>query len=476
MRDWRSGIVTVTVRDQRMRQHDPILGVVPLKLSDILQTSSQVTRWYPLDGGIGFGRIRISVLFRSVETRLPLNQLGWDVGTFEFRSDKILALNYNANTKLKLRTGGSSGSIPRQQCKQLSEGNGIYWDISKQDGKAIVRLPVRYRYRSPVVFEFHNAGKRHADAYAVIWLHHLEDNKEENINIPIWKTDKGMRLTQNYITEENFNSIPDIKIEEVGRLQFRCRFKAGTDEDHSKFVSDDDSRETQETWEACHAEGVRGTIVTKELPPAVKSLHEQSLTQGRDVLAQADEDEKKKWLAKDGTDWSGAFGEDPAKYVDLSWTRPRSSYDPNNPSIADKNSVQRRVANGDDSDDDGDDDDDSDSSSDLGIVDGTIAHGQANGRADGTGPGSGAHDETDFASSGMQSPLGGGGKNPVAQMKEYNANKKDLHRKQRGLMQWKPLRNLAFAKDEAKFAVRRTMKKGQLSGRKPGVETEACGS
>jgi Ca2+-dependent lipid-binding protein len=39
IRDWCSGIITVTVRDQR-RQHDPILGVVPLKLSDILQTSS----------------------------------------------------------------------------------------------------------------------------------------------------------------------------------------------------------------------------------------------------------------------------------------------------------------------------------------------------------------------------------------------------------------------------------------------------
>lgn len=76
VRDWRSAIVTVTVRDQRNREHDPILGVVPLKLSDILETSSQVTRWYPLDGGIGFGRIRISLLFRSVETRLPPNLLG----------------------------------------------------------------------------------------------------------------------------------------------------------------------------------------------------------------------------------------------------------------------------------------------------------------------------------------------------------------------------------------------------------------
>ena len=33
IRDWRSAIITVTVRDQRHREHDPILGVVPLKLS-----------------------------------------------------------------------------------------------------------------------------------------------------------------------------------------------------------------------------------------------------------------------------------------------------------------------------------------------------------------------------------------------------------------------------------------------------------
>jgi hypothetical protein len=467
MRDWRSGIVTVTVRDQRMRQHDTILGVVPLKLSDILQTSSQVTRWYPLDGGIGFGRIRISVLFRSVETRLPLNQLGWDVGTFEFTSEKILALNYKSNAKLKLRTGGSSGSISRTQCKQLDEGDGISWDIAKKDGKNNVRLPVRYRYRSPVVFEFHTVGKRHADAYAVIWLHHLEDNKEENINIPIWKTDRGMRLTQNYITEENFNSIPDIKIEEVGRLQFRCRFKAGTDMDHEKFVTDNDSRETQETWEACHSEGVRGTIVTKELPPAVQELHDQSLTQGRDVLAKADEDEKKKWLAKDGTDWSGAFGEDPAKYADLKGTRKFNN--PNGSSMADKNSVRRGPANGYADEEDEDDDDDSDSDeSDLGIVDATNSNEHTDGR--GTIGGSGGNDHTDHNS--LPSKGFTAGNSTKGKVEEYKSNKKDLHRKNRGLMQWKPIRNIAFAKDEAKFMVRRTIRKASLAGRSPDVETE----
>lgn len=44
VRDWRSAILTVTVRDSRNRQHDPIIGVVPLKISDLMQTSSQVGR------------------------------------------------------------------------------------------------------------------------------------------------------------------------------------------------------------------------------------------------------------------------------------------------------------------------------------------------------------------------------------------------------------------------------------------------
>ncbi|KAF7873879.1 hypothetical protein EAF04_002551 [Stromatinia cepivora] len=441
IRDWRSAIITVTVRDQRMRQHDPILGVVPLKLSDLLQTSSQVTRWYPLDGGIGFGRIRISVLFRSVETRLPPEQLGWDVGTFEFTSDKIVATGYTNNSKLKLRTGGSVGKINRTQCRKLEEGDGVFWDLAKKEGKNRVRLPVKYRYRSPIVFEFHVTGKRGADAYAVIWLHKLEDNKEEEISIPIWRTDKGMRLTENYITEENFHDIPDINIEEVGRLKFSGRFKAGMDEDHEKFVTDNDSRETQETWEACHSEGVRDKIVTKEIPPAVQQLHDQSLTQGRDVLSKADEDEKRKWLDQDGNDWSGAFGQDPAHMV----RKPRGPGGCVEANLNEDMSEKSSTASS--------DSEDSDAESDLGLNDATTS--SANATAEQDGNNGSSHSD-----------------NPVKQYQNYKENSKGLHRKQRGLMQWKPMRNLAFAKDEVKFAARRIKNKTSLSGRQPDVETE----
>ncbi|KAI9855064.1 MAG: hypothetical protein M1824_006438 [Vezdaea acicularis] len=447
LRDWRSAIITVTVRDQRQRQHDPILGVIPLKLSDVLQSSSQVTRWYPLDGGIGHGRIRISLLFRSVETKLPPNMLGWDVGTFEFTSDKILALNYSSHAKLKLRTGGSSGQIPRTQARKLPEGDGIFWDVEKKDGKNNIRLPVKYRYRSPVIFEFHVSGKRGADAYAIIWLHHLTDNHEVDINIPIWKTKNGARLTQNYVTEENLKGQVGLEdIEEVGRLQFRCQFKAGTDEEHAKYVTDNDSRETQETWEACRAEGVRDRKVTKEMPAAVQELHDRSLTQGRDVLSNAPEEEKKKWLAKDGKDWSGAFGEDPAKLVDRRGSQQangqangQAKHSPENPSDDDNGSADE-------------DDSDTASDSDLGIQDGET---QQDTYADG--------------------PANGDKKlNPVSSFKSYKENEKGMHRKHRGLMQWKPVRNIAFAKDETKFAVKKLKHKmtGGLGGREPDVETE----
>jgi hypothetical protein len=424
-----------------MRQHDPILGVVSLKLSDILQSSSQVTRWYPLDGGIGFGLIRISLLFRSVQTRLPRRQLGWDVGTFEFISQNILALGYMTPSKLKMRTGGSVGKISRTECKKTEEGDGIFWSVAKNDGKRKLRLPVRYRYRSPIIFEFHSAGKRHADAYAIVRLHDLVDNEDEAIDIPIWKTNRPLRLTQNYITEANYKEILDIEIEEVGRLQFRGRFKAGTDEDHSRFVTDNDSRETQETWEVCRAEGARSRVVTNDLPPAVQELHEQSLTQGRDVIAGAEESEKLKWMTKDGTDWSGAFGQDPTQYGAGNNARPST--------VA---SSHNRTTSGEQYETDSDSD-----SSDLGLRDASNSR---------DAPG-GNEGEDPAAQAGSTHSS-----NPLKQYQSYKENSKALHREQRGLMQWKPMRNLRFAKNEAKFAVKKVRNKGTLQGRQPDVETE----
>ena len=480
IRDWRSALVTITVRDQRNREHDPILGVVPLRLSDILTTSSQVTRWFPLDGGIGFGRIRISLLFRSIETRLPPNMLGWDVGTFEFLSDQIVAPGWTQNTKLKLRTGGSVGKIPRNHCHKTEGGNGVEWDISAASNRQ-VRLPVKHRYRSPMIFEFHVTGKRGAAAYASLWLQHLVDNEETPIDIPIWTTKNGNRLVQNYITERNVAAketpgLDDIK--EVGRLQFRGRFKAGTDEAHREFVVDNDTRETFETWEACLAEGVRERVVEAEVPDNIQEMHDKSLTEGRDVLKAAHPKEQKKWVDKSGEDWSGAFGDDPRAYTNKNLEkvaepgRDKPPHDPVNPS----------------SDDDGDDGPIS-SDSDLGITDagnvndgGFQKGGKSGRRSTGSQPnGDMPRESVDTQRTGDTgyTSMTASSASPVSKRDakwDEKADKRTETRKQRGLSQWMPARNARFARDEAKIGMSKLKKKigmGPLSGREPGVETEA---
>lgn len=492
VRDWRSAIITVTVRDSRNREHDPILGIVPLKLSDILETSSQVTRWYPLDGGIGFGRIRISLLFRSIETRLPPQQLGWDVGTFMFEGERIVANGYGHHAKIKLRTGGSVGKISRTACHAIkgddsvdsTSSGGYYWDLAKAtgpDGKPGVKLPVKYRYRSPVVFELHTAGKRKADAYAVLWLNTLSDNEDQEISLPIWQTAASQRLVQNYITPElareggeSMAGLEDLK--EVGTLNFRGKFKAGMDESHEAFVTDNDSRETYETWEACLAEGLRTRQVEKELPERVDQLHEESLMQGRDVLKEASPEEKQKWLNKDGTDWSGAFGDDPAKYVDKNGRKKREPGADLPPAPGAE--LPHGYGTGGET---AEEDDDDDSDSDLGITDGTNMNGSSSSPASPTSPKSrksmqSARTMESGWTQGTNDTAGTSGtNNTMDSEKDVNRqNKKTEERKQRGMMQWKPARNMKFAKDEGKLALRKLKGKmtGGLEGRQPGVETE----
>jgi len=241
-------------------------------------------------------------------------------------------------------------------------------------------------------------------------------------------------------------------------LQFKARFKAGTDERHEAFITDNDSRETFETWEACLAEGVRQRKVEKELPEKVQQLHDESLKEGRDILKSADDDEKKRWLTKTGTDWSGAFGEDPKAYMDSQGRKKREPgvdkplHDPYHPSS--------------DEDNDDDDDDSSDSSDDLGIQDAETSS-NTNGAARGSTSMDGTTDSSIARTSTSRTSTEGG---------VNRQNKRTEERKQRGLMQWKPARNAKFAKDQTKIGIRRLKNKltGGLDGRQPGVETETA--
>ena len=55
VRDWQQTVVRVVVRDSRLREKDPILGIIDLPLAELLTESSEITRLFSLQEGVGFG-------------------------------------------------------------------------------------------------------------------------------------------------------------------------------------------------------------------------------------------------------------------------------------------------------------------------------------------------------------------------------------------------------------------------------------
>jgi hypothetical protein len=53
IRDWRTTEVILSVRDLRMHEHHPLVGIVVLPLAQVFKQRSQVNDYFPLSGGIG---------------------------------------------------------------------------------------------------------------------------------------------------------------------------------------------------------------------------------------------------------------------------------------------------------------------------------------------------------------------------------------------------------------------------------------
>ncbi|KAI8816213.1 uncharacterized protein EV422DRAFT_546542 [Fimicolochytrium jonesii] len=82
IRDWSRTVLRLVVKDARQHEHDPVLGVVVLKLGEVFGKTEEmmVSNWHELQGGIAFGRVRCSVAFRSVKLEEPENMRGFPVG------------------------------------------------------------------------------------------------------------------------------------------------------------------------------------------------------------------------------------------------------------------------------------------------------------------------------------------------------------------------------------------------------------
>lgn len=110
IRDWRIACLTLSVWDTRKKDDDCLVGVVCVKLSDVFNKSSSLVKFYDLKGGAGTGRIRVSMIFRSMRMKLEESMLGFSVGSFTI-SSPIVATGDMYATKLRLRSSATTKSL-----------------------------------------------------------------------------------------------------------------------------------------------------------------------------------------------------------------------------------------------------------------------------------------------------------------------------------------------------------------------------
>jgi hypothetical protein len=222
VRDWRNSELIVSVRDSRTNENDPLLGFVYLPLEQVFSKRSQINSTYPLSGGAGFGRMRISLMFRAVDVKLPKELLGWDYGTLELTGPvKCDGLPNNlSGLRITVKSNYGKGKLHAQQ--------GNEWKAKKD---RLIRLGVSSRYSANVVFEFRsNASiKNKTAAFAVLWLRDIPDDEDQDVQLTVWNpVGKNFeRAKANYLTECG---------EKAGTMTVPLKFYSGLSEYHKQLA------------------------------------------------------------------------------------------------------------------------------------------------------------------------------------------------------------------------------------------------
>ncbi|KAH7878188.1 uncharacterized protein C8R40DRAFT_830132 [Lentinula edodes] len=237
IKSWPTTVVMIAVRDARMHEVDPLIGVVVLPLQQLFvkRGRSQITDTFPLVGGIGYGRLKCSLVFRSVQIQpsqeyFPKASLGWDVGTLEVKSETMRASGSLPDdlksARILLRTlYGRDKALPNS----LHDG----WHQKKDRP---VRLAVKNRFASCLLIQFRKTalGPDKTPAFGTLWLKDLPDLEEVTVRISV------RRNEGNAMVRGRFNASDDIG-EKVGELEMQVQFWPGLSGYHHWLADQDPS-------------------------------------------------------------------------------------------------------------------------------------------------------------------------------------------------------------------------------------------
>jgi len=416
VRDWRTAEVVVAVRDSREREDDPLIGLVYLPLARVFSKRSQVMDNFPLVGGIGYGRARISLVWRSVELRLPPNLRGWDFGTLEIKG-RVKAKDDLpkglVEHRIKLRSnmgrvkmypvsdedGGASARSwqlkkkKKQQKQQQQDGQ----EDQDDDGEDSAFLPVRKRYASAMVIEFRESkvGPDKTAAFAVLWLNELVDEEDKTVTLKVWKGGKDKLKKAETCCDYDGRTGPtgdeeekdeeEIPAKPLGEIEVKVRFWRGLSGYHKSYAAKSKNGNMRDVMECLD------TIADEDLE---SGSDDSDSGEDTDSSSSSEEESKTRKKLKVHTNDSDSTpsGSDDERGSELNPSR----------SVSDVKKGLKNIFRS--------------------PVDGvtTAAAGMV---------GAGGHNDPDDGKRGIR-----------GEMKDYRDHHRQLHRKHRGVMQWRAAR------------------------------------
>lgn len=417
-----------------------------VQLSDILVNGSELTRLYSLEQGLGYGRIRLSILFRPVEAKLPPNLRGFDTGILEVRdlsaklseSDSIDL--FKCQVRVKTTKCRSDEKFSCKNSEQHEDGT-IVW---KSDDMSLTRIPVRMRYGTAMVLSFKEtstaSGVKHSGrkALAILWLRDISDNEEHMIELPLWTTTDGnyLRLKQNYIPPDgNFDTWDDEKrkVKRIGSVWVHIIFKPGISDLHHKQM--DSGVRKKEAWEAYTREqqgGMRDSVGELGLDERNPARRPESLGEkhrGSDAYDTSQSSEHRSScmnshnLPSNDSQSVPSSSDSPAGYI-------ADGSQQNVNTIVPFDAVEtKEVAT-----------------------------------PEGSTDGEGEEDEDEDDSEKK--------KGVARRVQKWRQGEKDLHKDHRGIMQMKPARTAEWIKDNVEEGVHHMKDRFAMKARKPDIETE----
>ncbi|KAK8126492.1 uncharacterized protein PG998_002251 [Apiospora kogelbergensis] len=423
VRDWKNTEVIIAVRDAREREADPLIGIVYLPLEKLLAKRSQIMETYPLVGGVGYGRARISVVWRSVGLQLPPHLRGWDYGTLELKgiakAQGGLPDNLQGH-RIKFRTNMG-------RCKMYPNSNGPRGEWVQKNNVDSQFLPVRKRYSSPLIMEFRQSsfGPDRTPAFGVLWLQGITEEEDETHTVKVWKGGKNAQARAESCCA--YNGMEDGE-QPLGEISISLKLWRGLSGYHKSYAAkakNDDMRSVME---------------------CLDTVSDQSL----------DEDSDDGLMVSGSDSDDSSDEENDAKKVD-SQTKKKLKVHTNDDSS---------VASDSDSDSDSDGNGKDPKSNSVVSLSGfkkakNILKNPIDGTIDtATSVMAPGHVDADDSSRGVRN-----------QMRDYKDHKNQLHRKHRGIMQWRVAR-------EADYLGSKLSKLGNVSRifhhgeKETGIETE----